>query len=160
MTTSHLIAAAALTVLVAGVGWLYHWFVLDARVWPLVGREWREARLTDLPGPARHSTVQAAAESEDRWAGEPYTGEILTEDQWEQLDPDTQAETLIAEWHAEESEAMTTTDTLRLLDDAELLLWDCRRQIERIRDIRHDYRLEMADLLSEYQADIDARSAA
>lgn len=92
------------------------------------------------------------------------TGEIMSADEWDQLDPDAQADTLIAElrgepeaeWHAPGLERGPDTDMMHAITDTEMLLWDCRRQYPVTRRnayLRHASDEDLAGYYSRHGAD-------
>ena len=135
----------AVGALIGVVSWLVHWYVLDFRYWRLPS--WRHR----IPNPGLVYEADTITTT---------TGEIMTTEEWEQLDPDTAADTLIAEWHHEPMEHKADTDTMGLMDDAELLLWDIRRQHALIQALRGRWRVEMAGLDAWYRAELEHRRAA
>ena len=153
MSTGDKVTALVVAVVALGgiVAWLFHWYVLDYKYWRLPA--WRGRTVSPLIYGADDIVTT--------------TGEILSRDEWEQLDPDLAAETLIAEWHDDGNEKMLTTDTLSVTGDIELLLWDMGRKVRdaqeqarEIRKIRKAYRAEMAWTLDSYRDALEHRRAA
>ena len=128
------------------VSWLVHWYVLDYRYWRLPA--WRH----------RIPNQDLVYDLEDTITT--TTGEIMTTEEWEQLDPDTAADTLIAEWHDEGNETSAITGQMNVLDDLRLLAWDAGRQVTMIKTIRAAYRAEMAWTLDWYRDALEHRRAA
>ena len=94
------------------------------------------------------------------WQLPPLPGVPLSVDEWEQLDPDTAADTLIAEWHDEGNETSAITGQMNVLDDLRLLAWDAGRQVTMIKTLRAAYRAEMAWTLDWYRDALEHRSQA
>ena len=136
--------AALILVLCGVVGWLFHWYVLDVKYWRLPA--WRGRTVSPLIYGADDIVTT--------------TGEIMTRDEWEQLDPDTAAETLIAEWHDEGNETTAITGQMNVLDDLRLLAWDASRQVSMIKTLRAAYRQEMAWTLDWYRDALEHRRVA
>lgn len=139
------IAGLTLTVIAILLGWWTHYEWLPVWWWPLVGSEWRaERRAVSVPA----DTIPDGPD--EAWREMVALGqelEPLDHDEWEQLDPDTAAATLIAEWHAPEAEYIPDTGQMALLDDLHVLAWDAGRQVAMIRDIRNEWRQQTADPL-------------
>ena len=159
--TSEVVAlVVAITVLIGIV-------ILAARHWLRQDDEWTLPEWQgQIPGPGLVYTDEWDDPAPvDGWGCYPScepgcTRHVPSRDEWDQLDPDTQAETLIAEWHAEASEHTADTDSISLLDDIQLLAWDAGRQVDKIRKLRGRWRVEMAGVLAEYQAQLEQRRAA
>ena len=84
----------------------------------------------------------------------------VSADEWELLDPDLAAETLIAEWHDEGNETTAITGQMNVLDDLRLLAWDASRQVSMIKTLRAAYRQEMAWTLDWYRDALEHRRVA
>ena len=150
-TGDKVIALIVAVVLLAGVvAWLFHWYVLDYKYWRLPAWQGRI--------PARELVYDEYLYSPDDVVT--TTGEIMTRDEWEQLDPDLAAETLTAEWHDEGNETTAITGQMNVLDDLRLLAWDASRQVSMIKTLRAAYRQEMAWTLDWYRDALEHRRVA
>lgn len=149
MSTYHLVAGwlaahpyvlwAAGALFVAGVGWLFHWYVLDVSYWfRRDPRDWQP----DYPTP-------------DEWPER-------SAEHWDEMDADAQADQLIAEWHDDcatcprcgehrhggECLPGLSLDPLAFCRDPEVIEWDTRMQVNRIREIRAELAALRIELLA------------
>ena len=132
MTRNEIVAGMAVLVIAVVIGALFDRFVLVVSWWPLVGRDWWQERRTGmigyLPGPADQRSPEYAQTGTARRVGEP---------DWDDLDPDAQADQLIAEWHAEPQERLTDRNTWNWQADPDLIVWDAKQQARRCWEIVH-----------------------
>ena len=172
MTREIVIAALGFLLIAGFIGTAVHRWVLAVWHWPLVGSEWRAERraerLLSVPADTIEDFPGLGLARIDELEGPPAygAGEAMSADEWEQLGPDEAADVLISElrgpeWHAPEAESVVDTGTLGLFSDLRLLAWDAGRQVDKIQNIRDEWRTEtVAPLLAWYQVQLDARRAA